>query len=174
MTKKSYCRTDSQTGVCGIISIQSTFIKQLLCARGWAYTDQSSGVSACKSSQYLNNFLYLSVEYFCLNEVSRNSHSLPTCSSCANFRQPLPLGDGWIFFPCLLWHGECECLTEDLGVQSAAALVFSLFLSSFPFFASDMQLKSNTLWLRLDHIWSLFLPFFQTEKTPVCLAIGFN
>lgn len=31
--KKSYCSTDSQTGVCGIISIQSTFIKQLLCAR---------------------------------------------------------------------------------------------------------------------------------------------
>lgn len=65
---------------------------------------------------------------------------------CASFSRSLPLRDGWVnFSSCLLWHGEHECFTEDLGVQSAAVLVFSLFLSSFPVFPSNMQLKSNTL-----------------------------
>ena len=94
MTKKSHRR--HRLADWGLwyhfISIPSTFIKQLLCARGWAYTDQSSGVSACKSSQYLNNFLYLSVEYFCLNEVSPNSHPLPTHSSCVSELK-------WLFAP---------------------------------------------------------------------------
>lgn len=98
MTKKSHRR--HRLADWGLwyhfISIPSTFIKQLLCARGWAYTDQSSGVSACKSSQYLNNFLYLSGEYFCLNEVSPNSYSLPTRSSCASELK-------WLFAPLSSW-----------------------------------------------------------------------
>lgn len=65
--------TDSQPGSGHhFISIQLIFIKQLLCARQWAHTDQSNTVSALKIFS-AHNILkvpgYLWVEYFCVNGV---------------------------------------------------------------------------------------------------------
>lgn len=76
------------------ISIQPTFIKQLLCARGWAYMDPSSTVSALKSSQYCNNFLNLSGEYFCLSEVFPGPRSPPP---------PHPRGLKWLLTSLNSW-----------------------------------------------------------------------
>lgn len=62
---------------------------------------------------------------------------------------------------------ESVSALQRIWVQSAAALVFSLFLSSFPFFASDMQLKSNNTLTKARPYLNLFLPFFKLRK-PQC------
>lgn len=111
------------------------------------------------------------------NEGVTEATKLPsphtTYSIPANFRQPLPLEmDGSSSLSPLAWR--VSALQRIYRVRSAAALVFSLFLSSFPFFASDVQLKSNTLLTKARPYLVSISPHFQTEKTPVCRAIGFN
>lgn len=94
---------------------------------------------------------------------------------------PVPTSDslsswGWMdLLPLspLAWR-VWECLTEDLG-SVCCSLGFLPLSFQFPFlclrYAAE---KQYSLTKARRHIWSLFLPFFQTEKTPVCRAIGFN
>lgn len=60
----------------------------------------------------------------------------------------------------------------DFYVQFAGIFVFCLVLY-FPFSPSNLQLKIDTLWLRIGHIWSLFLPLFQTGKTQLIEHLAF-
>lgn len=56
--------------VCGIISFQfSPHSSSSNSVPGAGHIQINQAVSAFRSSQYFNHFLYLSVDYFCLNEV---------------------------------------------------------------------------------------------------------
>lgn len=65
---------------------QPIFIKCYFVPGAGQKTDQSSRVSVQKFYNIWTTSLYLSVEYFCLNEVSPIP-TLPTCSSCAQWTE---------------------------------------------------------------------------------------
>ena len=126
----------------------------LLLSVGW--------LSATHSVDLLPGFIcFFQVEYFHVSSLAWMGRSLEFQATAPSGRIRGLQRHLDLFVVCQL-----QVAWEDLGVQSAAVLVFSLFLSFFPFFASNMQLKSDTLWLRLDHIWSLFLPFFSNWENP--------